>query len=82
MDIKTYFQSASQVDFARKLGVTPGAVSQWVNGLSAVPAERCPQIEQVTGGKVRCEDLRPDVNWAVLRKQPRKAKAAQGVANV
>ena len=32
-----------------------------------VPAEHCPAIERATGGKVRCEDLRPDVDWSVLR---------------
>lgn len=31
------------------------------------PAEYCPDIERVTGGAVRCEDLRPDVDWSVLR---------------
>lgn len=69
MDLKTYFQnhSHSQADFAKALGVTPGAVSQWVNGSAEVSAERCPAIEEVTGGLVRCEDLRPDVRWDVLR---------------
>jgi DNA-binding transcriptional regulator YdaS (Cro superfamily) len=42
-------------------------VSEWANGTRPVPAERCPEIERLTQGAVRCEDLRPDVNWAVLR---------------
>jgi DNA-binding transcriptional regulator YdaS (Cro superfamily) len=67
MDLKTYFKTHSQVEFARQIGVTTGAVSQWANGLNAVAAERCPAIEQATGGLVRCEELRPDVAWAVLR---------------
>ncbi len=67
MDLKTYFQTNSQAELAKRLGVTPGAVSQWVKGLSAVSAERCPAIEAATGGLVRCEDLRPDVAWSVLR---------------
>jgi DNA-binding transcriptional regulator YdaS (Cro superfamily) len=32
-----------------------------------VPAEYCPRIERATHGAVRCEDLRPDVDWAYLR---------------
>lgn len=32
-----------------------------------VPAEYCPAIEKATAGAVRCEDLRPDVDWAYLR---------------
>jgi DNA-binding transcriptional regulator YdaS (Cro superfamily) len=39
-------------------------VYQWTK--SQVPAAYCPDIEDITG--VRCEELRPDVNWAVLRK--------------
>ena len=31
------------------------------------PAEYCPAIERATGGAVRCEYLRPDVEWSVLR---------------
>ncbi len=30
-------------------------------------AERCIEIEKAAGGAVRCEDLRPDVDWAYLR---------------
>ena len=92
MDLKTYSQSNSQIDLARKLGVTAGAVSQWVNGFASVPAERCPAIEHATGGLVRCEDLRPDVRWDVLRVNQAQSPAtiaqaatenvAQGVASV
>jgi DNA-binding transcriptional regulator YdaS (Cro superfamily) len=35
------------------------------------PAEHCPTIELATraeGKVVTCEELRPDVNWSVLRK--------------
>lgn len=77
MNLKTYFKSTSQsqAELAKVLGVTPGAVNQWANGLSAVSAERCPAIERATGGLVRCEDLRPDVQWSVLRNTPELAQA-------
>lgn len=39
-------------------------VYQWKK--TRVPADYCPDIEALTG--VSCEDLRPDVNWSVLRK--------------
>jgi DNA-binding transcriptional regulator YdaS (Cro superfamily) len=52
---------------ARALGVTTQAVCFWRTGARQVPAERCPAIEAATGGLVRCEDLRPDVQWSVLR---------------
>lgn len=48
---------------AARIGVTPAAVSQWVSGERRVPAERCLQIERATDGTVRCEELRPDIDW-------------------
>ena len=47
------------------LGVTPQVISNWKS--REVPAEYCPAIEAATNGLVRCEDLRPDVQWSVLR---------------
>ena len=55
-----------------KLGVTQQTLTNWKQ--RGIPADKCPDIEQATG--VKCEILRPDVNWSVLRKQPRKAKVA------
>ena len=57
----------------RKLSLNGHAtVYQWTK--TRVPAERCPQIEQATTGMVRCEDLRPDVQWGVLRCKPESEK--------
>lgn len=56
---------------ANALGKRKAVISQWKS--ARVPAEVCPDIEQLTG--VRCEALRPDVNWTVLRKTSRKQKA-------
>jgi DNA-binding transcriptional regulator YdaS (Cro superfamily) len=50
---------------AKKLGRTKAAVSRWLE--ERVPAEVCPDIEKLTG--VPCEELRPDVNWSVLREK-------------
>jgi DNA-binding transcriptional regulator YdaS (Cro superfamily) len=38
-------------------------INNWRN--TQVPAEHCPSVEEATG--VRCERLRPDVKWYVLR---------------
>ena len=56
-----------QTNMARALCVKTPTVNQWVHGIRQVPAERCPAIERITAGAVRCEDLRPDVDWAYLR---------------
>lgn len=68
----------SQANIASALKVSQPTISEWLRGERRVPAERCPQIERLTGGAVRCEALRPDVDWAVLRLQiePAETKAA------
>lgn len=49
---------------AAALGLSGHAVVyQWRK--KQVPAEHCPNVEALTG--VPCEELRPDVNWSVLR---------------
>lgn len=55
-----------QLFIARLFGISVQAVSKWVK--KQVPAERCPEIEKATNGAVTCEDLRPDVDWAYLRR--------------
>lgn len=65
------------VSAARKLGVARyQTVQQWVvNG--SVPPKYCPQIERLLEGAVRCEGLRPDIDWAYLRSTP-AAKVSPG----
>lgn len=57
----------SVVKLAKVMGIAPSLVSQWKNRTRPVPAERCPSIEKATRGCVRCEELRPDVDWSYLR---------------
>jgi DNA-binding transcriptional regulator YdaS (Cro superfamily) len=57
--------AGGQASLAVMLDVAPATVNQWVKKKRPIPADRCPDIEAFTG--VRCEDLRPDVNWYVLR---------------
>lgn len=58
--------------FAEKVRApSVSAVKAWK--LTRVPAEYCPDIERITNGKVRCEHLRPDVNWGVLREETQEA---------
>lgn len=58
-------QSAgSLAALASAIGVAVSSPSMWKKR-GNVPAEHCPAIERATG--VRCEELRPDVQWSVLR---------------
>lgn len=43
-----------------------GAVKAWKRS-GSIPAGYCPAIERETNHAIRCEQLRPDVDWAVLR---------------
>lgn len=70
----------SATALAQRLGVSSAAVGQWKNGERRVPAERCPEIERATAGAVRCEDLRPDVAWDVLRMQAGESAATEKAA--
>lgn len=70
MNLQEYLKQEGRGALARlseEIGIKPPIVSFWVSGQRQVPAERCPEIERITNGQVTCEELRPDVNWAVLR---------------
>lgn len=62
MNLSAYLATSSvtQAEFAQKVGVTQGRVSQWIRG-AVIPAERCRAIEAATEGKVTVHDLRPDI---------------------
>lgn len=51
----------------------------WFHTDRRFPAEHCPLIESATGGQVRCEDLRPDVRWDILRMQAGEGEGATEV---
>lgn len=71
----------SVTKMAQKLGVSPQAVCFWRDAKRRIPAEKCPDIERGTEGRVTCEALRPDVDWAYLRTttNPTTEPAAAGV---
>jgi DNA-binding transcriptional regulator YdaS (Cro superfamily) len=52
---------------ARALGVSVQAASFWRDGARTFPADLCITVEKLTDGRIRCEELRPDVDWAYLR---------------
>lgn len=58
---------------AALVDVSTSAPAMWKQR-KRVPAEHCPAIERETG--IRCESLRPDVPWNVLRLQAITAHAA------
>ena len=82
MQLRTYLNSAPRgtaVEIAKAVDVSPVMVTQWANGVKAVPTERCLAIERATGGKVTRADLRPDDYWLIWPdlKPPRKSRTAR-----
>lgn len=52
---------------AKKLGITPWAVSKW--NPHKPPKDRCLAIQKATDNQVTAEELRPDINWDYVRKK-------------
>lgn len=53
--------AGSKAKLSRLIGVSPQAISQWEP--ARVAPEHCLSIEVATGGRVRCEALRPDIEF-------------------
>lgn len=65
-------ERGSRARLAGEINIPAILISQWSLGRRQIPAERCPDIERATGGAVTCEELRPDVDWSVLRNSQRE----------
>lgn len=57
---------AEREDFARRCGTSARHLQNIVYGKTCGETLAI-NIERESGGAVRCEDLRPDVDWAYLR---------------
>lgn len=56
-----------QARVAKALGITQGAINQWVNGVRPIPPQRALELVELFGFKVRPEDLCADVRWDIAR---------------
>ena len=80
MNLKQYFEATrgAQARLAEATVIPASLLCMWARGSRDIPAERCIEIETATNGDVRCEEMRPDINWSVLRKPPELSQAEQG----
>ena len=67
MNLSKYLESTSASDLAATVGISNAYLSQIKSGVRKASSQVCISIERATSGAVRCEDLRPDVDWAYLR---------------
>ena len=72
-----FWQSLSQgarQRFAKRCGTSANHLRNVAYGLKSCGASLCINVERESGGAVRCEDLRPDVDWDYLRLTLRRSK--------
>ena len=67
-------QKLSQEAFAKMLGVSQGAVHQWLTLETKITAERAVQIEAATNGKLTRYDCRPDLFYSYRRERSRTGR--------
>lgn len=54
-------------DFARRCETTPAHLNQVAREYRRAGENLCINIDRETSGEIRCEQLRPDVDWAYIR---------------
>lgn len=70
MSLKEYIKPLSRKDrekFAKRCETSIGMLSQVAYGHRRAGESLAINIERETNGVVRCEELRPDVDWNYLR---------------
>ena len=60
-------QPGALEDFAERCGTSVGQMQHVARGHRRAGESLAINIERESGGVVRCETLRPDVDWAYLR---------------
>ena len=66
--IQTHWRSMSAL--AEHLDVSLSSLSMWASGARRIPMHRCLELEEKSGGLLRREILRPDLNWKRTPKPP------------
>ena len=59
---------ADQIAFAKRCRTTVGYLRKAISARQRIGESLAIAIERESGGEVRCEQLRPDVDWAYLRR--------------
>lgn len=64
----------NQGDLARVLGCHQSLISQVLTGRRKLPVNLAIRIEAATYGRIRVEELRPDIEWEVVRRGGRAGR--------
>lgn len=57
-----------QQDFAARVGTSLGYLRKAISARQSLGVELVSRIHHESGGAVPCEELRPDIDWDVLRR--------------
>ncbi len=71
MDLRTFLAEktpAERKTFAERCGTSAGHLANVAYGYKPCGAALAIAIERESRGRVRCETLRPDVDWKYLRR--------------
>jgi DNA-binding transcriptional regulator YdaS (Cro superfamily) len=63
----TQLQLDQRRHLAGRCGIGDAYLYQILSGRKLASPELCIVIERESSGAIRCEDLRPDVDWAYIR---------------
>ena len=74
--IKKQLPDTEREAFARRCGTTFAHLMQVARGYRRAGEYLCIKIDRETSGRITCESLRPDVDWAYLRSTAVPEKAA------
>lgn len=67
LDYLNGLSSEQQKAFANRCGTSVGYLRKAISINQRLGESLCINIERESGGAVRCDVLRPDVDWAFLR---------------
>lgn len=79
MPFKDYFKglgAEGQNDLAARCKTSAGYLKLVAYGHKTIGEGLAVEVERETGGAIRCEDLRPDVDWEYIRSTKPRGRAA------
>jgi DNA-binding transcriptional regulator YdaS (Cro superfamily) len=72
--------TAEQRDYAGRCNTTTGYLRKACSAGQKLGADLCIALERESGGAVRCEKMRPDVDWGYLRATTKTASEHNNAA--
>lgn len=83
MDLRTYLKSLGSIEereqYAKRAGTTLGYLRKVLSTKQSVSVKLAVSLARESGGAVRIESLKPDVDWAYVREGAPISGEAQSV---